>query len=1288
MNPFRFLAGPRRRSPPTRSRPSSTRLHIESLEQRTLLAIDAMATGGASPWQNAALPADVNADGHVTAQDAMAVLNALNDGGARSLATSVGRTAFFASSLRTAANSVDAAPSFVDTNGDGMLTGLDVLLVINQLNESAEQLVRVRLEVTDTAGNPITQVNVGDGFQVRAYVFDLRPTGNTGVFEAFTDVTYNAALASVAGAIVHAPDYLGTASGDATTAGLLNEVGGLSGITPLGPEERLLFTVPFTATAGGTLNFTADPADFIGNDMLLFDMTPVVPIPPEQVMYGATSVNVIGPPSISVADATHAEGDAGTTALEFTVTLSAEWTDPVSVDFQAIQDAGDSGVSGVDFAPALGTLTFTPGETSKIITVDILGDTLNEANETLHLHLTSPANGVLFRSAALGTIQNDDPLPTVSIDSPAGVTENAGVTPIVFTVSLSAISSFDVVVPFSTSNGTATGGQDYVTQTSGMLTVQAGQLTGTVSIGLLDDSVDEGDQTFAVTLGTPTNATIATGQGVGTGTILDDDPAPTISIADASVTEGNSGTTPMTFVVTLSAVSELDVTVAFETEDDTALMAQDYDFKSGMLTIPAGQTSGMIAVDVRGDFSFEQDEAFRVVLSAPNNGSIDDGTATGTITNDDLPLPTLSIAGPTSGVAENAQPAVLVFTVTLSAPSTDTVTVDFTTEDGAAHVGADYVLNSGTLTFLPLETSKTIEVSLLDDVLDEANAEDVRVRLSNPQVATIASAESTGDILDDDPMPTLSIGDASVLEGDNGTATLQLTVSISAASGLPVSFDYRTSDVTALAGSDYTAVNTEMAGQGRVTILPGATTATISIDVHGDLDIEPDETLLVTLVNPDSATLGDAEATGTIINDDPPSISIADATVTEGNSGTVQMQFTVTLNKPNPLAPITVQFQTQGGSATLGVDFVDASGSLTFDPNETTKMITVDINGDTLSEANETFLVNLTNPSGAILGRAQATGTITDDDPLPTVSINSPTAVTENAGVTPIVFTVTLSAESGQDVLVPFSTANATAMAGQDYVAQTNGMLTIPAGQLTGTISIALLDDTADEPDQTFNVVLGTPIGATVATGTGVGTILDNDAPPTISIANSSVAEGNAGMTPLLFTVSLSAASDRDVSVDLETLNGTALAGTDYEAKNDTLVIPAGQTSGTITVNVLGDTTHEDDKTFTLDLSAPVNGVFAGGATTATATGTITDDDPSGPDDFDRAPLLSQVAENGGLPLVFEVTLSTESDQTVTVDFAVNDVNAVQRRGLCRHDGHFDVRAAREDQAHSGLRDR
>ncbi|GEM_PF-827133 len=331
----------------------------------------------------------------------------------------------------------------------------------------------------------------------------------------------------------------------------------------------------------------------------------------------------------------------------------------------------------------------------------------------------------------------------------------------------------------------------------------------------------------------------------------------------------------------------------------------------------------------------------------------------------------------------------------------------------------------------------------------------------------------------------------------------------------------------------------------------------------------------------------------------PVTVDIGNATVVEGASAV----FAVTLLQPAAVT-VTVKYSTTAQTASAGVDYVTASGTVTFPIGSAMQAITVTTSSDTLKEDDETFLVNLYDPSFVFLAQYQGTGTIIDDDSKPVLTIGDVT-VMEGApfSVTQAVFVVTLSVPSGVQVTVNYSTTQGTATPDVDY-AQRTGWVTFPPGATTQSISIPVLGDNLDESHETFMVNLGNATGATLGDNQAVGTITDDDT-PALSISDASAMEGDSEPTYMYFDVRLSVPSVQNVTVQYATLNGTATAGSDYMAKSGSLSIPAGQIMGTIAITITGDTVREFNETFTVTLTSPVNATIAN----SVGIGTIMDDE-------------------------------------------------------------------------------
>jgi hypothetical protein len=327
----------------------------------------------------------------------------------------------------------------------------------------------------------------------------------------------------------------------------------------------------------------------------------------------------------------------------------------------------------------------------------------------------------------------------------------------------------------------------------------------------------------------------------------------------------------------------------------------------------------------------------------------------------------------------------------------------------------------------------------------------------------------------------------------------------------------------------------------------------------------------------------------------PATLAVGDVNVTEGDGGTVEAIFTVTRGGKLDTT-VTVSYATANGTALAGSDYVAAGGTLTFAPGETTKTIRVLVNGDLTEESDEWFSVYLSYAAGAVITDGEGLGGILDNDPPPTVTISPVVSGKEGStnGTAAFPFVVTLSAPSEKEVRVSYATANGTATtADNDYVA-TSGTLVFSPGQTSKTITVAVLGDQKFEPDETFAVKLSGATNATIGAGNGIGTIVNDDTyvTPNITISDVSKAEGRSGSTMFVFTVTLSAPSAIPVIVNYATADGTAAAGSDYEAAAGTLTFAPGETTKTITIKVKGDRTKEADETFVVNLSGASSAVI------------------------------------------------------------------------------------------------
>ncbi len=466
--------------------------------------------------------------------------------------------------------------------------------------------------------------------------------------------------------------------------------------------------------------------------------------------------------------------------------------------------------------------------------------------------------------------------------------------------------------------------------------------------------------------------------------------APSITINDVTVTEGNTGTTSATFTVSLSAAYGQPMSVHYSTADGSATAAGgDYQAASGTLTFAPGVTSQTVTVLVNGDRVAEYSESFSLLLTDPTNALVADATGVGTILDDE---PHVSIEyGPVVVTEGNTGTTSALFTVRLAAPYDAPVSVNLSTVEGdtdfpywgyygyyegppSATSNVDFQAAAATLTFAPGETVKTIPIAINGDRLGEPD-EYFSVNLgTSPSGATIDGAHAVGIIVNDEPYASIG-GGGIVVEGNSGTKAMTFTVTLSAPSDAPVTVDFATAD-----GSATTASGDYQAKTDTLTFGIGQTSKTITVLVNGDRLGEYDEYFYVNLTGATGALISNGTGYGTI-QDDEPRLSINSVSLKEGQSGTSLMTFTVTLSAAYDQT-VTVNYATHDSSATAGSDYVAASGTLTFAPGQTTKTFTVSIKGDKQKEANESFYVLLSGASSnALIYNAYGWGTILNDDP-------------------------------------------------------------------------------------------------------------------------------------------------------------------------------------------------------------------------------------------------------------------------------------------------------------------
>ena len=857
-----------------------------------------------------------------------------------------------------------------------------------------------------------------------------------------------------------------------------------------------------------------------------------------------TNALVVTAPSYSIDDVSANEGNGGPTVFTFTVTKSSSGA-ASSVQYATANDTAVGGAAcgaGIDYIsiPAT-TLNFGASDTTRTIDVTVCGDAVFENDETFFVNLSSPSSGTTTDGdgQGVGTIDNDDAEPTLAIDDVTMLEGTGGTTDFIFTVTKEGTTSLNATVNFATANGTtnpASGGGigcaagvDYESDANS-LTFAPAEITKTITVNVCGDAVFETNETFFVNLSAAAGATLTDDQGLGT--INNDDAPPTLSIDNVTLDEGDAVTTNFIFTVTKSGATEVTATVDFATDAGPthpatagAACDPDVDYQSqndSLSFAPADPTTKTITIKVCGEEVYERNQTFVVNLTNPVAATLTGGgQGLGTITNDDT-APTLSIADVMAAEGNGPAASDFVFTVTASGATEVDATADFATSSGGPNpatagltcsAGPDYESQLlGNVTVSAATGTGTITVKVCGDTVYELD-QTFLVTLTNPVDATLDDAEAVGTIDNDDAAPTLSINDLALSEGTGvptdfafnvtkvGDTEVEATVGFATANG-------GTNPATggaACPSSDY------LAQTGSLTFAPDETTKPITIQICAETVFELDQDFLVNLSAPTNATLLDGQGVGTILNDDAaPTLNIGDVTMNEGN-GPTATNFTFTVSKVGTTeVNATVEFDTAdggsepatgGSSCGPGVDYVTRTGSLTFDPAETSKPITVYVCGESVFEVNQTFLVSLSDPGNATVSDGEGLGTINNDDTAPSLSINTVTQTEGDSGTTNFTFTVTKTGATELNATVNFATeasgsnpatAGALCGPGVDYEAQSSS-LTFAPGDPTLPITIKVCGDITIEPHETFRVVLSAPVNASIGTGTGTGTITNDD---------------------------------------------------------------------------------------------------------------------------------------------------------------------------------------------------
>jgi Ca2+-binding RTX toxin-like protein len=714
--------------------------------------------------------------------------------------------------------------------------------------------------------------------------------------------------------------YTFTRTGVTTNALTVNY--GVGGTATLGTDYAQTGAASFTAT-NGTVTFAAGATTAI----VTIDPTADTVFEADETValtlingagYGvgtiaaATGTITNDDTQVNLALGTSPATEDGIANLVYTFTRTGNTANALTVNY----GVGGTATFGTDYAQTgatsfsttTGTVVFSAGATTAIVTIDPTTDTVVEANETVALTLAIGAGySVGTTTAITGTINNDDTQVNLALGT-SPVTED-GITNLVYTFTRTGNIANALTVNYGV-GGTATFGNDYAqtgatsfSTTTGTVVFAAGATTAIVTIDSTTDTVVETDETVALTLANGAGYSVGTIAAI-TGTITNDDANVTLAVSPLTVNEDGTTNLVYTFTRTGNTANALTVnygvggTAAFGT-DYAQTGATSFAATAGSVVFAAGIDTVIVTINPTADTVFEANETVALTLASGTGYSVGTIAAiTGTITNDDTQV---NLVLGTSPVTEDAT-AKLLYIFTRTGNIANALTVNYGVS-GTATFGTDYAqtgaasftATTGTVVFAAGANTVSMTIDPTTDTVFEAN-ETVALTLTSGTGYSIPAINlaAIGTITNDDPIPAISIGDFTIVEGINGDPSQALiTVYLSNTSIQAVGVNYATSNVTAIAGTDYTATT------GTLTFAAGEMLKTIIVPILNDNLNEANETFSINLTTPTNATIADNKATITITDTFSTNVTSTLAALVENITLTDTMAINATANDGN-----------------------------------------------------------------------------------------------------------------------------------------------------------------------------------------------------------------------------------------------------------------------------------------------------------------------------------------------------------------------------------------------------
>ena len=875
-----------------------------------------------------------------------------------------------------------------------------------------------------------------------------------------------------------------------------------------------------------------------------------------------------------------------------TVNRTGATTTPITVDYVASDPL-------LETTLASGTLSFAAGQTSRTFPVPTPQNPFPGPDRVMNLFLSNPTNGAALgaRSTANLNLLDDDSTFDFA-QTTFTVSEKAGKASI--TINRFGGLGFPATVLFSATPGTAVAGQDF-TPVSRNVSFAKGIASAKVDVIVKDNMILDGNRSVVLELVTPLLAArprlpkpTVVGMNPTATLIITDDDTPGVIKLDKAVYSGDEGKGVTITIVRSPATPGAslggNVSVPYFTSDNnSAVGGVDYTVTAGTVTFTGTETMKTVSIPLTKDGVAEGSEFFLFNLGAPTNGATLGSPSNARVNINDLDRGgVVSLSADKYSVNEGA--GNVSITVRRLNGNAGNISVTLTTGGGTATAGEDYVGVATTVTFGPNETTQTVVIPIVQDLLAEGD-ETFDVGLSNPQGgATLGTpSKATVTIVDDESSIRFTQAAFSAKEGTPGVITVARSGALGTASVVP----FNISSISAFPGVDFAPpVATSL------TFAPGVKQVSLTIPTINNSKVDGDRSLSIALGSPTGAAQLASPSTAlfTIVDDDQAGVfRMGSATyrVREGNFVDVDILRGPAPGNGGPLgANISVSYATVSGNASAGQDFIHVSDTVVFGALETKKTVRIQTLNNTLVEPVEDFAFVLSEPTGgATLGAPSSATVLIDDDDSAGVVFFSQSAyrVSEAAGNV----SITVMRTGGTaNASVQFRTIAGTAgfqlgapalpaigPSGLNDIGWVVTTLFFGAGEMRKTVRVPIFNDNIGEGDEVFFVVLQNPQG-----GLKLGT--PSNASVTI-VDDEVVVQFSGKFKNNQPEVIRTGPTGTNVSVQYFATSGTAILGEDFRLEPGTLVFPPGVTSRMIPINTLNDNLAEGPETFTITLLNP-----------------------------------------------------------------------------------------------------